>query len=844
MSIKKTRAQLVAESIAAFPSDTANILAVDHRAFNGNFIESSLNLLDPSDQEVESKVTFNQEIAAKSLDLVPQSPLAGHLIGRIEYNADDDTFTAYTDLIGTSLQIGSELRARIYNNTGGTLLNGILVSISGASGVGLTLTVDLLDASNLDSSLRAFGMITLEATDGNQTYAIRYGAVRDLDTSALPAGTVVYADPETPGSYTTTRPAAPNYAIRIGICIVSHPTEGVIGVDPIAFTGSDTSVNIEGTLNGVVVETPHVEFYEDAGNLFVEVTNESEPGKNLAFIIGGMRYLLDTTTGGGPNGGAFAQLTPGADAVTLFENFVYIWLNGVTPELKVSTLSTPDTLAPIGTVSVFNVTRTLTEGVYKWRRYNDAPDNGVDDGFNRWIADAIRDKLGTTYQSGIDGTPTVNSTPSVKLLTTAGVAMQAHRGTFTAQDGNSYSVYNDNANAVVYEEVTDLAAIVQTASGQSLAVNGAYYRLKVYGMNNSNSGGALASSDRLLVTRPLGYYGTAADALIDPSNYDVRPNDITTEGVLFPLYTLIIGRTGALGATWALVELQDNRTRLITGGGGGGASGSSGTDDKVRATSSDTTNSYLDDKIAVTGQLAKSVINPAANEQVQIDGSGITAKYKASATKIIAAGVLAIGTDRNIEVSPETGSADDLNEITGLELGQKVVIRASAGNSITVKHNDVSATIKILLQDDLDLVLDETHPIELLLVTANALVELYRKPSGGGGGGGPSQFRVGINLDLDTVSAPALMRGDLTSLDIYAESKLDANVTIVQARLDSTDVWTNITIGANFAATVANLLTWVNANTGAGVQWEFRLEATYNTGESGESSFLVQYEPA
>lgn len=551
------------------------------------------------------------------LDFDPQDEYPEHRIARIFYDAVENTWTLYTDIEGVSLQIGEELRARIVNNTGSTLLNGAAVSVTGASNN--EIEIDLLDASNLNSSLRSYGLVTLEVVDGSVSYAVRYGAVRDVDTSTFTEGAILYADPENPGGLTESRPKAPFYPVRVGICLLKSATIGIIGVDTVIFNSTDTAVNIEGTLNGIVVDTPEVNFYESGGNIFVEVLNEKDNTRDLSFVLNGVRYNLNTTSGGGPNSGAFAQLTTGVDSETLFENYIYVWLNGSTPELKVSTLNTPDTLAEIGKASLFNYTRTISEGVYKFRRSNNAPDNGDDDGFNKWVTDAIRDKLGTTYTSGIDATVVVNSTPSVTISTTAGVAMQMHKSTFGLQDGTKYWIYNDNTNTVTYEQVSDLADIVETAAGFPLDRNGRYYRLRVYGMQNSSTGGGLSASDKLVITRPLGFYTSAAQAIVDANNYDVAINDIITEGVMFRLYTLVIARTGTAGNTWTLVEVQDNRTRLIGGVGGGGAQSGAGSDVNVAITSADTTPSYLNDKLTVSTSLTKTIVNPGANEQLNID---------------------------------------------------------------------------------------------------------------------------------------------------------------------------------------------------------------------------------
>ena len=227
-------------------------------------------------------------------------------------------------------------------------------------------------------------------------------------------------------------------------------------------------VNIEGTLNGVVVEAPEVQFHDIGGIIKAEVLNSADNTKNLDFIIDGMRYTLDTTTGAGPSGGALVSLANGANATTLFENYIYVWLNGGTPILKASTMATSDIHAPIGFASLFSYARTVADGsVDTWRRFNDAPDNGEDKGQTRRTNDAIRNKLGTTYFSGIAGTTTVLDA-SVKIATTSGEALQLNFGAITAQDGNSYTIFNDATNTATYESVTDLASIIETIATASL----------------------------------------------------------------------------------------------------------------------------------------------------------------------------------------------------------------------------------------------------------------------------------------------------------------------------------------------------------------------------------------
>ncbi len=91
--------------------------------------------------------------------------------------------------------------------------------------------------------------------------------------------------------------------------------------------------------------------------------------------------------------------------------------------------------------------------------------------------------------------------------------------------------------------------------------------------------------------------------------------------------------------------------------------------------------------------------------------------------KTLATGVIASLSDRNLIIAAQTGTADDMIELTGLTIGDDVLLRADAGDTITVKHNDAGATIKILITADGDLVLDEDNPLRLTLVSTNKLCQ-------------------------------------------------------------------------------------------------------------------------
>lgn len=101
-----------------------------------------------------------------------------------------------------------------------------------------------------------------------------------------------------------------------------------------------------------------------------------------------------------------------------------------------------------------------------------------------------------------------------------------------------------------------------------------------------------------------------------------------------------------------------------------------------------------------------------------------TVSIGSGVNKGISSGVITTGADRNIVAQAETGTSDDLIEISGLSVGDVVYLRADAGDTITIKHNDAGATNKIHLRRDADLILDEQNPLELLQIATNVLVEV------------------------------------------------------------------------------------------------------------------------
>jgi hypothetical protein len=144
--------------------------------------------------------------------------------------ADNDTSLATTAFVQQELASGvavaKNLEVYVRNQTGATLSAGTIVYINGATGNRPTVTK--AQANNDANSAQTFGFVKTSIADNGFGYVIVRGECENLDTSALTEGAQLYLSPTTAGTWTTTKPYAPDHLVYVGIVVRSHPTQGVI----------------------------------------------------------------------------------------------------------------------------------------------------------------------------------------------------------------------------------------------------------------------------------------------------------------------------------------------------------------------------------------------------------------------------------------------------------------------------------------------------------------------------------------------------------------------------------------------------------------------------------------
>lgn len=128
----------------------------------------------------------------------------------------------------TSLQLGQENIALVYNGTGSTIAKGSVVAVSGAQGQ--RPSVVLADADSEALSAPTLGIAAEAIANGAEGFVCTFGFVRGIDTSAFTAGVPIYLS-QTAGAFTATRPSAPAHTVALGWVIKSNASSGEVFIN-------------------------------------------------------------------------------------------------------------------------------------------------------------------------------------------------------------------------------------------------------------------------------------------------------------------------------------------------------------------------------------------------------------------------------------------------------------------------------------------------------------------------------------------------------------------------------------------------------------------------------------
>ncbi len=206
---------------------TPTSLTLTH-ATSGSFVIQPSSGITFPDTSVQT-TAFNASVLLPYAPLLspvfigdPQAPTAAF--------GDNDTSIATTAFVQSALAGGTavarNLEVEVRNQSGSTIAAGSIVYISGATGNKPLIT--LAQANNDTNSAQTIGFVKTSIANNGTGFVIVRGELENIDTSALTEGVQLYLSPTTAGTWTTTKPSAPQHLVYVGIVIRSHPTLGTV----------------------------------------------------------------------------------------------------------------------------------------------------------------------------------------------------------------------------------------------------------------------------------------------------------------------------------------------------------------------------------------------------------------------------------------------------------------------------------------------------------------------------------------------------------------------------------------------------------------------------------------
>lgn len=214
--------------------------------------------------------TESDKIAKLQMKL---TELQAYAAGQMSYDPDCKCHIADTGFSDVRVNIGREIHAHVYNDTG--------VDINNGDPVSYTLTVDATTGlpevapttSNTADSVLAFaGLATMDIPDGEAGIVTSYGLVQGIDTSLLSLG-FLYAGAS--GDFVQTRPRYPANRLIVGGVVAVDASDGIIFVNPQFISRRSASRTYTFTSASAAAGTHYRAGFYDWATTDVTLTNAS-----------------------------------------------------------------------------------------------------------------------------------------------------------------------------------------------------------------------------------------------------------------------------------------------------------------------------------------------------------------------------------------------------------------------------------------------------------------------------------------------------------------------------------------------------------------------------------------
>ena len=470
------------------------------------------------------------------------SSLAPHTPGRIFYDTLENGLTFYNDIVGSSMQMGREMWARVVNLDYDTLHNGTVVTIDTL--IEARAVAKKLIANGSYSFNLSLGVVTNDILQGNEGEVTTYGVAGDLNTSMWEERDILYVSPTDSGELTNIRPTYPKAPMPVAAVVFKHATQGAIYV---FFKDESYFYQFDG--NAIQKQNTYIE--TSGGNIYCDV--ELLGGGNLPVQLSSDIKYLDCTNGSGTGGRARVQLTEGTATVPAF-NYVYVKLTAGDPVLESSTAYPTDSIfAFVAYISVLDDVITASEGALLHQRTTDAIYH-YGRGRISYIDERLRE-MGAEYKSGVNFASVVNSTPSpdsVSFTVTNGIIYQLHRQIFPNKDILTDGIYIVNHPTTPYTKINDLSDSEALQEQDGTSLSGLRFNWVIWGAVNKDT-----TECKLFLNLPNGSYSTNAEAISDADNTAVTTIPAEMKGTGFLNCRLPYRHQSAAGGTYTNISTSD-----------------------------------------------------------------------------------------------------------------------------------------------------------------------------------------------------------------------------------------------------------------------------------------------
>lgn len=443
---------------------------------------------------------------------------------------DDGNGTLQFGLKGghVNLQVGQELVALCYNDSGTNLVDGQIVYISGAQGN--RVAVKLARADSETTSAGTLGMVTEPIAAGAQGFITLMGTVNKLNTNGLTAGHLLYLSATTAGAYTETPPAAPNHKVTIGYVERVSSTVGSI------YVKVDNGYELN-ELHNVEITSPtggNLLVYDQTGGYWKNANLTDGTGISITEGTSG----TVTITNSAPDQTVSLSAGTGISTSGTYPNFT---ITNTAPDQTVA-LTAGTGISTSGTYPNFTITNTAPDQVVSISGGGTTTVTGTYPNFTVSSADQYTGtvtSVAATAGTGISvsGSP-ITTSGTLTITNTAPdqvVAISAGTGISVSGTYPNFTVTNTSPSSGGTVTSVDVSGGTTglTTSGGPVTGSGTITLAGTLGVANGGTGLTSLTANRIPYGNGTSALGNEADFTYDPSlNTVTAPQVRASNGII------------------------------------------------------------------------------------------------------------------------------------------------------------------------------------------------------------------------------------------------------------------------------------------------------------------------